>query len=69
MVEATEFRCPHCEAEYKVVRVEAPAMHDRQLLCLSCASPLQNREGNFALKYFRIDAPRRNIRIDRGAKF
>jgi hypothetical protein len=48
------FRCPNCEAEYKVVRVEAPPTHDRQLICLSCGAPLHNREGKFALKYFRV---------------
>jgi predicted Zn finger-like uncharacterized protein len=52
---ATRFQCPNCEAAYKVVRVEAPADHNNPVLCLSCGGPLQNREGKFALKYFRID--------------
>jgi hypothetical protein len=50
----TSFRCPTCQAEYRVVCVEAPPTHDNQLLCLGCGGPLQNREGRFALKYFRI---------------
>ena len=55
MLEATEFRCPNCQAEYKVVRFEAPPADDQQILCLSCGGPLHNREGKFALKYFRVD--------------
>jgi hypothetical protein len=33
---ATCFECPTCQTKYKVVRVEAPTTHDRQLLCVSC---------------------------------
>jgi predicted RNA-binding Zn-ribbon protein involved in translation (DUF1610 family) len=54
MTEATQFNCPTCESQYRVVHVEAPPTHDNQLLCLSCGGPLRNREGHFALKYFRI---------------
>ena len=53
MTEPTQFKCPTCEATYKVVRAEAPPEYDRQLTCLSCGAPLRNREGKFALKYFR----------------
>jgi len=54
MVEiAASFQCPDCQAQYKVVRVEASPTHDRPLVCLSCGGPLHNREGKFALKYFR----------------
>ena len=55
MLEATELRRPNCQAEYKVVRVEAPPAHNQQFLCLSCGGPLHNREGKFAFKYFRVD--------------
>jgi hypothetical protein len=55
MPEPTKFYCPTCEAPYKVVRVEAPLNNDRELLCLSCGGPLRNREGKFALKYFKTD--------------
>ena len=51
--EAVSFKCPTCEAEYRVLRVEAPATHSRQMLCLSCGGPLRNRDGKFALKYLR----------------
>jgi hypothetical protein len=51
----TKFECSTCRAEYKLVRVEAPPnKHDKQLTCLGCGAPLRNREGKFALKYFRV---------------
>jgi predicted nucleic acid-binding Zn ribbon protein len=60
------FRCPNCEAQYKVVRVEAAPTHNNQLTCLSCGGPLNNREGKFALKYFRTrdgaEPRRKNVR-------
>jgi DNA-directed RNA polymerase subunit RPC12/RpoP len=63
----TKFECSTCQAEYKLVRVETPPdRRDKQLTCLSCGAPLRNREGKFALKYFRVsdgkDAGRRNGR-------
>jgi predicted RNA-binding Zn-ribbon protein involved in translation (DUF1610 family) len=65
---ATRFRCPNCEAEYKVVRVEAFPTHDQPLLCLSCGGPLHNREGKFALKYFRTGGSRSKRVNDRKPK-
>jgi predicted RNA-binding Zn-ribbon protein involved in translation (DUF1610 family) len=59
MTEVTKFRCPTCDAEYLVVRVEASSTHDNPLLCLSCGGPLQNRDGRFALKYFRKSGSKR----------
>ena len=59
MPEPIKFRCPNCETEYKVVLVEAPPTHTDPILCLSCGAPLQNREGKFALKYFRTTGSRR----------
>jgi len=47
-----KFRCPICNAEYLVVRIEAPATQDNPLLCLGCDGPLQDRDGKFVLKYF-----------------
>jgi transcription elongation factor Elf1 len=56
MPEPTKFYCPTCETPYKVVRIEAaPTANDKQLLCLSCGAPLHNREGKYALKYFKTD--------------
>jgi predicted RNA-binding Zn-ribbon protein involved in translation (DUF1610 family) len=67
--DAAKFRCPNCEAEYKLVRIEAPPTHDDQLVCLSCGGPLRNREGTFALKYFRVgDEPGRHSRRERKPK-
>ena len=46
----------NCGDEYLVGRVEAPPTHDElPVLCLGCDGVLCNREGKFALKYFRID--------------
>jgi hypothetical protein len=53
MTDAT-FRCPTCDVAYRVVRVEAPPSHEKQLLCLGCGGPLRSREGKYALKYFRV---------------
>ena len=55
MTDIAKFQCPNCEADYKVVRVEAPPDHNNPVLCLGCGGPFQNREGKFALKYFRTD--------------
>jgi hypothetical protein len=55
MAEATRFKCPTCEAVYNIVRVEAPPEYTRQLICLNCGAPLLNREGKFALKYYRLE--------------
>jgi hypothetical protein len=57
MPEPRLFNCPTCETLYKVVRAEAPSASDKQLLCLSCGGPLRNREGKYALKYFRTNGP------------
>ena len=50
------FRCPNCDAEYVVERVEAiPTRRHVQVVCVECGGPLPNREGKFALKYRRTD--------------
>jgi hypothetical protein len=54
MCDTISFKCPNCNAEYKVVRIEAPPALGNELVCLSCGGPLSNREGKFALKYFRL---------------
>jgi predicted Zn finger-like uncharacterized protein len=59
MDDATKFPCPHCDAQYKVVRIEVPPSHDDPVACLSCGGPLHAREGKFALKYFRVDGSQR----------
>lgn len=67
MPEQTDFNCPTCGALYKLVRVEAPTANDKPLTCLSCGVPLLNREGKFALKYFRTNGgPGHRSRIGLG---
>jgi hypothetical protein len=51
------------------MRVEAAARYDRPLLCASCGGPLRNRDGKFALKYFRQVAPTANYRNGYQPKF
>ena len=51
MPDEVSFKCPHCEAMYRVVRVEMPPGRDRPLECRSCGGPLQARYGKFSLKY------------------
>jgi hypothetical protein len=49
------FNCPHCDALYQVVKVEAgPETVDRQLTCRSCGGPLPSSEGKFIIKYFML---------------
>jgi hypothetical protein len=68
-VEVTRFQCPNCEATYNLVGVEAPPEYDRQLACLSCGAPLRNREGKFALKYFRMHGSRQKVLSGRKRTF
>jgi hypothetical protein len=69
MPETTKFNCPTCETTYKVVRTEAsPSFDERQLLCVSCGAPLRNREGKYALKYFRTDGRALEVRNARKPK-
>jgi hypothetical protein len=54
---------------YKVLRIEAPpSFNEKQLLCLSCGAPLRNREGRYALKYFRTDGRALGVRHGRKPK-
>jgi hypothetical protein len=49
-------RCPHCDARYIVVRIEATTTTNSEITCLSCGGPLHGREGRFILKYFLTDS-------------
>ena len=50
-------------------RVEAPPSSDEnRLLCLSCGAPLLNREGKYALKYFRTNGKPVQVRNSRQPK-
>jgi len=46
------FKCPNCDALYKVVRVEAGPAKTREITCRKCGGPLRGREGQHVLKYF-----------------
>ena len=48
---STLFHCPTCTAKYEIVRVEAPPgpTTDREIVCVACGGPLQDREGKFLL--------------------
>ncbi len=47
--------CPNCGAQYKVIRIDAPATDKfREISCKSCGGPLQGREGNSIFKYFLV---------------
>ena len=59
MEQPTVFRCGTCEAEYKLLTIEAPAADDRPIECVSCGTPLVGRIGRFALKYIRVNGARR----------
>jgi predicted Zn finger-like uncharacterized protein len=53
--EETRFNCPNCSAQYKVVKVEAPALANvEEVTCLNCGAALQARDGKFVLKYFLV---------------
>src|SRR5436190_533455 len=59
-MDASKYNCTTCQAEYEVVRVEAPpSATDHILTCLKCGAPLNPRQGKFILKYFLVqDGPR-----------
>ena len=53
MTAGNRFNCPHCNALYQVVKVEAgPETIDREITCRSCGGPLTGRDGKFVIKYF-----------------
>ena len=61
------FECPTCSAQYKVVRVEAESVSaNQQLVCRKCGGPLHGRDGQFIVKYFLVDRPRRRALGARG---
>ena len=60
---AEPFNCPTCKGRYNLVRAEA----DRQsssgtIECYYCGGPLHGREGQFVLKYFVADKPRKQAK-------
>jgi DNA-directed RNA polymerase subunit RPC12/RpoP len=62
----THYECPNCQAQYRLVRVEAAAdTPDRKITCRSCGAPLQAREGRYFLKYILVDRPTKQARSGR----
>jgi hypothetical protein len=58
--QAVRFNCPNCDALYQLIRIEADSITaDRQIECLTCGTPLQGRQGRYALKYFLLDPSHR----------
>ena len=53
------FRCPSCEAEYKIVTVEACDVVHGKVRCLKCDALFPPGEGHVAFKYFLVGQPRR----------
>jgi hypothetical protein len=50
---ATSAYCPHCEALYHVIKLEAaPESVDRQTKCAICDGSLSAGDGKYSLKYF-----------------
>jgi hypothetical protein len=63
MTAGNRFNCPHCNALYQVVKVEAgPETVDREITCQACGGPLPSREGGRIVKYFML---RKGGRIQR----
>ena len=57
--EPIDFSCPGCEAEYKVVTIEAPsdALHGK-IVCLKCDALFPAGEGGRVFfKYFLVGQP------------
>jgi predicted RNA-binding Zn-ribbon protein involved in translation (DUF1610 family) len=53
------FICPDCGSVYKVARLKTPPEpRDHPVACLSCGHALAPREGEFLLKYFRVERPK-----------
>jgi transcription elongation factor Elf1 len=60
------FNCPKCNGRYKVVRAEADHHSlNGTIECYYCGGPLNGREGQFVLKYFVADEPRKQARPSR----
>jgi hypothetical protein len=52
------FVCPSCEAEYKIITIEAPSDTPRSKIgCLRCDALFPSGEGSVVLKYIPVEAP------------
>ena len=55
--EPIPFSCPMCEAEYKIVMIEACDLQRGKISCLRCGFRFPASEGNVSLKYFLVRRP------------
>ena len=55
--EPIPFSCPVCEAEYKMVTIEACHLQRGKTSCMRCGFPFPASEGNVSLKYFLVRRP------------
>jgi predicted Zn finger-like uncharacterized protein len=56
MSEPIPFICPACEAEYKIVTIEALDVQQK-VRCLKCDALFPAAEGRAAFKYFLVGRP------------
>jgi transcription elongation factor Elf1 len=55
-----DFRCPQCGAQYKLVRMPAPADSDAPLHCKVCSQEFAATDEGNVLKYFLVGRHRRS---------
>ena len=55
--EPIPFTCPSCEAEYKIVTIDACDVQQGKVRCLRCGFPFPAGEGRVAFKYFLVGRP------------
>jgi len=55
--EPIPFRCPGCEAEYKLVTIETCEGVQGKIRCLKCDAMFPAGEGRVAFKYFLVGRP------------
>ena len=55
--EPIPFSCPLCEAEYKIVTIEACDPQRGKISCVRCGFPFPAGEGNVIFKYFLMRRP------------
>jgi hypothetical protein len=67
--QAELFNCPNCNSQYKLVRAEADHVASYgPIECYHCGGPLNGREGQFILKYFLVERPRKQLALSRQAQ-
>jgi predicted Zn finger-like uncharacterized protein len=58
--ETISFNCPCCEAEYRIVTIEAAGDEEHgKVACLRCDALFPGGDGNVCFKYFLVGGPRR----------